>query len=56
VIREARQMGYHRMRLDTAPSMTAAKALYACLGFVEIPPYRHNPIPGATFLQLSLGG
>jgi GNAT superfamily N-acetyltransferase len=54
VIQEARQIGYGRMRLDTVPSMGAARALYASLGFVEISPYRHNPIPGATFLELSL--
>lgn len=54
VIEEARGIGYARMRLDTVPSMARAQALYRQLGFREIPPYRHNPIPGTAFLELSL--
>jgi ribosomal protein S18 acetylase RimI-like enzyme len=50
----ARGMNYRRMRLDTLPSMTAARALYESLGFVPIAPYRHNPVPGATFWELDL--
>lgn len=54
VIDEARKMGYFRMRLDTLASMTEANALYRSLGFRPIRPYRHNPIPGALFLELGL--
>ena len=54
VIGEARNIGYVAMRLDTAPSMERAAALYASLGFREIAPYRHNPISGAKFLELTL--
>jgi len=49
VIAEAREIGYDRMRLDTVPAMERARALYASLGFREIPPYRFNPIPGTAF-------
>jgi ribosomal protein S18 acetylase RimI-like enzyme len=54
VIKEARETGYVRMRLDTVPAMERARALYASLGFREIPPYRFNPIPGTAFLELDL--
>ena len=54
VIEEARKIGYERMRLDTIASMTAATSLYESLGFERIGPYRHNPIAGATFMQLVL--
>lgn len=55
VIEQARHAGYARMRLDTIdPVMDAAVALYLQLGFVDIPPYTDNPIPGARYLQLTL--
>jgi ribosomal protein S18 acetylase RimI-like enzyme len=54
VVAAARERGYPRMRLDTVPGMEAAQALYEDLGFVEIAPYRPNPIAGARFLELTL--
>lgn len=54
VIDEAREMGYQTMYLDTLPSMAQAQRLYQDLGFKDIPPYRHNPVPGARYLSLDL--
>jgi len=55
VIAQGRKIGYTRMRLDTAPSMKAARALYLSLGFRQISPYRYNPIEGAIFMEVELG-
>jgi putative acetyltransferase len=54
VITEARARGYRRMLLDTLPEMEAAQALYRSIGFRDTEPYRHNPVPGASFLELEL--
>lgn len=54
VIAEAKQIGYRRMRLDTLPGMDPAIAIYRKSGFREIEAYRHNPVPGALFMELDL--
>lgn len=54
VLDAARGAGYHCVLLDTLDDMETARALYTDLGFVEIPPYYHNPIAGAHYLKVDL--
>jgi len=54
IIQEARKIGYNSMLLDTLPTMTQARQLYAQLGFQETKPYRFNPVPGTAFMSLDL--
>ena len=51
---QAVRAGYSVMLLDTLDDMEAARSLYGALGFVEIPPYYYNPIPGAHYLKADL--
>ena len=50
----ARVAGYEHVLLDTLDEMEAARSLYEDLGFVEIPPFYHNPIAGAHYLMARL--
>ena len=55
LIAEAKEIGYHAMRLDTIDGkMQAAIELYRSVGFQEITPYAANPVEGARFMQLEL--
>ena len=54
ILDSARQAGYSQVLLDTLTEMETARALYKDLGFIEIPPYYHNPIAGAHYLMAAL--
>lgn len=51
---QATQAGYACMLLDTLSDMEAARALYQDVGFEEVAPYYHNPLPGAHYLCVQL--
>ncbi len=53
-IKSGKALGYGYMRLDTLSSMETANQLYKSLGFIEIDPYRDNPIDGAIYMELNL--
>ena len=54
VLDAARSLGYASVLLDTLDDMEAARALYEDLGFFEIAPYYHNPLPGAHYLRADI--
>jgi ribosomal protein S18 acetylase RimI-like enzyme len=45
LVSEARDIGYSKVRLDSARFMEAAHALYRSAGFQEIEPYDESEIP-----------
>jgi ribosomal protein S18 acetylase RimI-like enzyme len=53
-IDSGRSLGYRRMVLDTLAQMAEARQLYQSLGFVEIPAYYPNPLPGVKYLEKRL--
>jgi ribosomal protein S18 acetylase RimI-like enzyme len=54
VVEEARAIGYRELKLDTLERMSAARALYADIGFRECAPYYQNPLAGAVYMALAL--
>lgn len=55
ILDAARGAGYACVLLDTLDDMEAARGLYESLGFIEVPPFYFNPIPGAHYLKAELG-
>jgi putative acetyltransferase len=54
LIDRATEAGYSSVLLDTLDEMEAARGLYESPGFVEVPPYYFNPLPGAHYLRCDL--
>lgn len=51
VLRRATRLGYHRVLLDTLPTMAEAIGLYRSMGFQPTRAYWKNPVPGALFFE-----
>jgi len=55
LIKEAGEIGYRKMRLDTLPGkMPRAVKLYEFYGFRKIKPYYENPYKETLFMELLL--
>lgn len=54
ILRQAAQLHYDSVRLDTLPTMIGPQKLYASLGFKPIAPYRYNPVADALFLEYTV--
>jgi ribosomal protein S18 acetylase RimI-like enzyme len=54
IIREAREIGYKTMQLDTLHTMTAATGLYESAGFIPRTPYYETPLVHTIFMERDL--
>jgi ribosomal protein S18 acetylase RimI-like enzyme len=53
-VRQAREIGYTSMRLDTVSSMQKAQAMYESMGFVDIKPKCCMSCEGVRYMELKL--
>ena len=54
IIKEARIIGYNKMRLDTLDSLKQAMGLYQSLGFKKIEAYYDNPLHNVVYWELDI--
>lgn len=54
IIKEAMDLGYKSILLDTIADMNSAMKLYRSFDFKEISPYRFNPVKGAIYMKKEL--
>lgn len=53
-MKDAKEQGYHTMRLDTLKRFETAGELYRRFGFYEIAPFNRNPYPDVYYLEKKL--
>ncbi len=51
LLKDAKQLGYSIMKLDTLQKLAAAVALYKQYGFVETTAYYTNPLAGVVYME-----
>ena len=59
LVKEARQIGYRKLRLDVGPYAKSAQSLYRSAGFLDIAPYPESEVPAEfhshwQFMELPL--
>jgi predicted N-acetyltransferase YhbS len=54
LLREAVELGYDTLRLDTLRRLDGTTAFYQSVGFHSIPAYCFNPCPDALFFEVDL--
>jgi GNAT superfamily N-acetyltransferase len=54
LVGEAKEIGYHKMRLDTLPFIKEALSLYESMGFVRCAAYYETPLAETIFMELQL--
>ena len=54
IIKDAKEIGYSYMLLDTLPFLKGAIYLYKKYGFYEIPSYNNSPMNTSIYMKLDL--
>lgn len=54
IIRDAKEIGYSFMLLDTLPFLKSAINLYKKYGFYEIPSYNNSPMNTSIYMKLNI--
>ena len=51
IVKEAKRIGYTKMKLDTLERLQAAIHLYLKYGFIITNAYYHNPLPEVVYME-----
>lgn len=54
IIKDAKDIGYSYMLLDTLPFLKSAINMYETIGFYEIPSYNDSPMTTSIYMKLDL--
>lgn len=54
ILKDAKEIGYSHMLLDTLPFLKSAIHMYKAYGFYEIPSYNDSPMNTSIYMKLDL--